>query len=295
MSYIPTLELLQNAATATGDGERASLAGYSAVLCQVTGTFVGTVTFEGSADDGTTWTTVEAINLSNSTRAGTATTTGNYLVACPGMSDFRARISAYTSGSITVKARKVELTATSVSDVELTASDIQIGAVEIKNATSDDRATVAADGRLATDANLQVGNADSPGGSGVVTASTPRVVLATDVALPAGTNVIGDVSPAEWSITATADNAAATATRAAEAGKSHYITAIFGSFSAAAIKLATLKDGTTVIGNYYVHNADSVPLARPLKITSGAAAELSLAASGTAGVIGAVTLKGYTR
>lgn len=97
-----------------------------------------------------------------------------------------------------------------------------------------------------------------------------------------------------WSITATADNAAATVTRAGEAGKSHFITSISGSFSAAAIKLLTLKDGAAIIGNFHVHNQREIVFAKPIKITAGAAAELSLAASGTAAVIGAVTMTGYT-
>lgn len=41
--------------------------------------------------------------------------------------------------------------------------------------------------------NLIVGQAGVEGGSGIVSALTQRVVLATDVALPAGTNNIGDV------------------------------------------------------------------------------------------------------
>lgn len=100
--------------------------------------------------------------------------------------------------------------------------------------------------------------------------------------------------PSTWSVTATADNAAATATKAAEAGKSHYITAISGSFSAAAIKLMTIKDGAAIIDNFYVHNALGLVFPNPIKITAGNLAELSLAASGTAGVIGAVNLHGYT-
>jgi hypothetical protein len=53
-----------------------------------------------------------------------------------------------------------------------------------------------------------------------------------------------------WTETATADNAAATATRPAVAGQSHYITSVSGSFSAAAIKLMTLKDATVVEANF---------------------------------------------
>lgn len=97
-----------------------------------------------------------------------------------------------------------------------------------------------------------------------------------------------------WSVTTTADNAVATVTKAAESGKSHYITSISSSFSVAKIKLATLKDGATVIGNYHVHNQRDIVFAKPVKLTAGNAAELSLAASGTAAEIGAVTMTGYT-
>lgn len=99
----------------------------------------------------------------------------------------------------------------------------------------------------------------------------------------------------EWSITTTADNAAATVTRPAEPGRTHYITSISGSFSAAvAGKLMTLKDGTTVIGNYFVHNQRDVSLMEPIRLSPNSLAELSLAASGTATQLGAVTMTGFT-
>src|SRR5262245_13395248 len=105
--------------------------------------------------------------------------------------------------------------------------------------------------------------------------------------------MIKDIS--EWSITVTADNAAATVTRAAEAGRVHCITSISGSFSVAnAGKLMTLKDGTTVIGNYHVMSVRDVPLEFPIRLSPNTLAELSLAASGTAGQIGAVTMTGFT-
>lgn len=97
-----------------------------------------------------------------------------------------------------------------------------------------------------------------------------------------------------WVVTATADNNIATATKAAETGKSHYVTSISGSFSAAAIQLMQLKDGTTTIGNYHVHNQRDIVFAKPIKITAGNAVSLTLAASGSAGVVGAVTLAGFT-
>ena len=104
----------------------------------------------------------------------------------------------------------------------------------------------------------------------------------------------GPYEVSKWSVTVTADNAAATATKAAEARKAHYITGIHASFSAALIKLLTLKDGTTVIGNFYVHNQRDILFAKPVRITEGALAEASLAASGAGGTIGAVTMTGFT-
>ena len=101
---------------------------------------------------------------------------------------------------------------------------------------------------------------------------------------------------AKWTETATADNAASTATRAAETGKAHYITSIHASFSTLQTdgRLLTLKDGTTVIANFYVlGNIDPV-IVKPIRITDGALAELSLAASGTSTQIGAVTISGFT-
>src|SRR5262245_42229001 len=99
----------------------------------------------------------------------------------------------------------------------------------------------------------------------------------------------------EWSITTTADNAAATVQRAAEAGRRHYITGISGSFSTSqtAAKLMTLKDGATVIGNFHVFSDRDPVIVKPIQLSVGALAELSLPASGTATQIGAVTLTGY--
>lgn len=96
-----------------------------------------------------------------------------------------------------------------------------------------------------------------------------------------------------WSLSATATAAAATVTRAAEADKSHFITGISGSFGAAQIALMTLSDGGAVIANFHVHNQRNIEFAKPIKITAGNAVSASLGA-GAAGVVGAITLTGYT-
>lgn len=98
----------------------------------------------------------------------------------------------------------------------------------------------------------------------------------------------------EWSATATADNAVATVTRAAEAGRRHYVTGISGSFSVVLVRLMRLLAGATVLGSFHVHNARDVEFTIPIELPENTAAVLDLAASGTLGQVGAVVLRGYT-
>lgn len=97
----------------------------------------------------------------------------------------------------------------------------------------------------------------------------------------------------EWSLTATATAAAATVTRPGEAGRRHYVTSVSGSFGAAQISLLTLSDGATVVQNHHVHNIRTVEFSSPVEITAGNAAAATLGA-GAAGVVGAITITGFT-
>lgn len=101
---------------------------------------------------------------------------------------------------------------------------------------------------------------------------------------------------AGWVESATADNAVATATRAAApAGERHRITGVTASFGAAAAgKLLEILDGSTVIWSGFVHDQLSVSFAAPLAGADGGPVSARLAASGGLGVVGAVTLTGYT-
>lgn len=99
---------LQAAAAAEGNGtvldlSDMSLGPASHVALQVTGTFVGTVTFEGSVD-GTNFAAVHVTD-SGGTAAATATAAGIFQADVRGLDKLRARVSAYTSGAITVTAR----------------------------------------------------------------------------------------------------------------------------------------------------------------------------------------------
>lgn len=95
--------VLQNAAAATGDGTSINLSGMGTMNVAVTGTFVGTVTFEAQDASGA-WAAV-LVQLQGSTSlVSSTTTTGVFRCPIGGYAAFRARVSAYTSGTITVTA-----------------------------------------------------------------------------------------------------------------------------------------------------------------------------------------------
>jgi len=96
----------QSAAGAVGNGAAMDVGGLALVAVQVTGTFSATITFEGTID-GTNWVSLLARDVASGAAATTATAAGIYQVPCSGLSQIRARISAYTSGSVTAVGRGV--------------------------------------------------------------------------------------------------------------------------------------------------------------------------------------------
>lgn len=103
----PTPIVLQPAAAATGNGTAIDLAlpndGFETVGVQLSGTFSATVTFEATID-GTNWIAILLTNLNAGTTATTATAAGLFRFDAKGLFQFRARVSAYTSGNVTVTA-----------------------------------------------------------------------------------------------------------------------------------------------------------------------------------------------
>lgn len=95
---------MQSAATATGNGTALTVTGYGTAVIQVTGTFVGTVTFEATAD-GANYHAISATQIGTGTIATTGTTTGIYRLSVSGLTSVRARVSAYTSGGVTAVGR----------------------------------------------------------------------------------------------------------------------------------------------------------------------------------------------
>ncbi|MCS7038032.1 MAG: hypothetical protein NZP34_00340 [Caldilineales bacterium] len=94
---------LQQNATANGNGAVLNTGGYVTATAQVTGTFTATVNWEASLD-GTNWFPVRATDLAGGTEATSTGSAGLYRINLFGILFLRARISGYTSGSVTVLA-----------------------------------------------------------------------------------------------------------------------------------------------------------------------------------------------
>lgn len=91
------------------------------------------------------------------------------------------------------------------------------------------------------------------------------------------------------------DNAVATATANSQTPNQNYnITGIDASYSVSSTSgLLQLQDGATVIYEQYVHGHAEINFDSPIEITMGNSVSAVLAASGTAGTIGKVNLRGY--
>lgn len=80
--------------------------GYVQAAILLSGTWAGTIVIEGTID-GSTWTTLEATPIPTATAVTSMTANGQWIVQTAGFAQIRARISAYTSGSVKVTIRAV--------------------------------------------------------------------------------------------------------------------------------------------------------------------------------------------
>lgn len=97
---------LQAAAAAVGGGTAVAVEGMETAIMAVSGTFVGTVVFEGLGPDDV-WYTLQAKPVGGHVLVQSVTAAGAWIVHIAGYTSVRARVSAYTSGAITVAATLV--------------------------------------------------------------------------------------------------------------------------------------------------------------------------------------------
>jgi hypothetical protein len=96
---------LQSAATATGNGTAWSVEGLEFATFHVGGITTATITWETLNDATSGWVALLLTNQTSGALSTTATADGIYAVNCAGLNQIRARISAYTSGTISVLGR----------------------------------------------------------------------------------------------------------------------------------------------------------------------------------------------
>lgn len=157
-----------------------TLNGQSAATVQVTGTWVGTLQFEGTLD-GTTWIPINAIAASTSAPQPTTTVNGLYRITPAGLATFRVNATAYTSGTAVITMRA----SGGVGGTFIN----QIAPIKITNGTDTAAIKAASTPAVATDPALVV--AISP--NNVVPVSGTFFQAIQPVSLTAGSSIIGKV------------------------------------------------------------------------------------------------------
>ena len=98
-----TEQLMQDSATATGNGTALDMDGFNIAMLQVSGISGDTITIEATIDE-STWDAWGAKNSAD-TLATTITADGLYRVDAFAVSQVRARVSTYSAGTIIVLGR----------------------------------------------------------------------------------------------------------------------------------------------------------------------------------------------
>ena len=102
-----TRQRLQDAVAATGNGTALNVAGLARLGLQISGTFVATVTFEVTID-GANWVSLSMTPSAGGAAVTSATAVGLFAAPVSGYAQFRARVSAFTSGAVTADALVTE-------------------------------------------------------------------------------------------------------------------------------------------------------------------------------------------
>lgn len=182
MSMSPSMLLnLQDEAVAVGNGSSVLVYGASVAVVQVTGITTATITWEGTVDE-TNWVSLVAKNVASGAEASTATADGIYAVPVTGIVLLRARISAWTSGTIIANAiatdKPTSFVNTTVAAV-IGVVDTELPTAAALNGTWA-KTTVAPIVGAALLLNDGTNLIQAVGGAGAVSSAVPRTTLASD-------------------------------------------------------------------------------------------------------------------
>lgn len=154
-----------------------ALNGKSAMRVQITGTWVGTLQFEGTVD-GTNWIAINAVQAGSTTIPQNTTTNGVFSPTPAGFSNFRVNATAWTSGTATISIRASAGTGGIYHNQNLPGFQV-IPAFKI------DQTTPGTTNLVALSANQSVNNAQIGGvaplmGNGITGTGSQRVTIASD-------------------------------------------------------------------------------------------------------------------
>ena len=118
-----TITTLQNAVSSTGNGSSADVSNMATAVFDIQGTFIATITFEGTIDD-SIWYPIYATQIGGNIISSTTTTTGLYTSVVSGLKSVRAKVTWISGTSVTVKVRVSSLESPSKAG-----SNVEIGGV----------------------------------------------------------------------------------------------------------------------------------------------------------------------
>lgn len=175
------LQTMQNAAVATGNGTAmGDLRQFATVAVQIVTTATSfTIVFEGTVDN-STWVAILVQDRNTGLLNTQATAAGLYVADTTGLRDFRARISAIVAGpgSVTATGHATSVGIGNMRDVQLAASEVQIGDVEITTEAGDQVADDVLDALRVFDVTGEtVYNATGAGALAMTTTETGKFKL----------------------------------------------------------------------------------------------------------------------
>jgi hypothetical protein len=194
---------LQNAVVANANGAPLVTNGYGGavlhVVCSVACSGGTTINFEASFD-GTTYVAIQGTPVGGGAPVSTATTTGDFAFNISGYTDLRARISAYSAGTITVTgfATSFPSLQPATSPITIAAGGVASGALASGSIASGALASGSISSGAAVSGAFVAGSiADLSHGQGTMAASVPVAIASNQSAIPVtltSTTVTGNVA-----------------------------------------------------------------------------------------------------
>lgn len=164
--------VIQDAVSSTGNGTVFDVHGMNTIGVEISGTFVGTLTFQGRVANGT-WYAIQAENINNGAISTTATAVGLFRIPAAGIDEFRVPV-AWSSGTSVTVTISVTVAASggTLADVDIVVGEqVDIGDISKGTQTNDVKVTLdseavvlgvgsAAIGKLAANTGVDIGDVD---------------------------------------------------------------------------------------------------------------------------------------